>query len=238
MGIVNASSIEAYPFSTVVFTVEAFDGCYFDDSVSGSIRVYGASEMSPIVYTRFSDPIRDSSDRIISCTYEFVMPTGQANIRCDFLYVSTNDYNIGDNPYTDVGLWRDGSGSYVRFDGDNADDYEITFLSGTDPRRRFALNCTAVPSVEDGRLIVKLTVVHNNRSMTPSLIQTVSSDIPEVNSAEDFIRTALPQIIDRELEQDQITTNNIAVSAVDGQLIIRNRQTQETRTIHIYGTVN
>lgn len=85
---------------------------------------------------------------------------------------------------------------------------------------------------------MKLTVVHNNRSMTPSLIQTVSSDIPEVNSAEDFIRTALPQIIDRELEQDQITTNNIAVSAVDGQLIIRNRQTQETRTIHIYGTVN
>lgn len=130
------------------------------------------------------------------------------------------------------------AGSILGASGDNADDYEITFLSGTDPRRRFALNCTAVPSVEDGRLIVKLTVVHNNRSMTPSLIQTVSSDIPEVNSAEDFIRTALPQIIDRELEQDQITTNNIAVSAVDGQLIIRNRQTQETRTIHIYGTVN
>lgn len=148
MGIVNASSIEAYPFSTVVFTVEAFDGCYFDDSVSGSIRVYGASEMSPIVYTRFSDPIRDSSDRIISCTYEFVMPTGQANIRCDFLYVSTNDYNIGDNPYTDVGLWRDGSGSYVRFDGDNADDYVYALrycyyvkkqsLTGVDP--------TVVPS--------------------------------------------------------------------------------------------
>lgn len=85
---------------------------------------------------------------------------------------------------------------------------------------------------------MKLTVVHNNRSMTPAPAQPVSNNFPEVNFAEDFMQTALPQIIDYALEQDQITTNDIAVRTVDGQLIIRNKQTQETRTIHIYGTVN